>query len=243
MNEPSDDEIIAQWKASTRAMWRLVWILTGGLTLVVGVIAAALLTGHAELVMSFWGQVAFAVWLAVLFAITFVGIAKYYKPPPEIANPRLVRRLIDAYQRRWRWIILLGIFITFVSLRNLTNFFRDAPAPQSIADVLITASIIVAVTMFVLVLAAGPGWQGMGEPGMSEILNDEFVQSLRARTMRFGYIVAMLLISAVLLIAVWRPDLTLKALCWSMFAGYALPALYYVIADWRASRANEGRDG
>ena len=238
-----DDEIVAQWKASTRAMWRLVWILTGGLALVVGVVAAALLSGHAELVMSFWGQAAFAGALAVLFVITFVGIAKYYKPPPEIANPRLVRLRIDVYHGRWRRIILLGILVSFVFVWNLTNIFRDALAPHTILAVLIATSVIIVVIMYPFILAAGPGWQGTNKPGMSEILNDEFVQSLRARTMRFGYIVAMLLISAVLLIAVWRPDLTLKALCWSMFAGYAIPALYYVIADWRASRENEGRDG
>ncbi|MEI9885991.1 MAG: hypothetical protein WDN08_05710 [Rhizomicrobium sp.] len=34
----------------------------------------------------------------------------------------------------------------------------------------------------------------------------------------------------------WRPDFALASLAWALYAGFAVPALYYVIADWRASR-------
>ncbi|MDR3454976.1 MAG: hypothetical protein P4L96_19610, partial [Rhodoferax sp.] len=61
---------------------------------------------------------------------------------------------------------------------------------------------------------------------------------LRARAARLGYWALMVAVASALLIAVWRPDLTLRVLAWALYAGFAIPALYYVIADWRA-----GRDG
>lgn len=232
----NDDEIIAQWKASTRAMWRLVWILIGGLALVVGVIAVALLTGHAELVMSFRGQVAFAVALVVLFVITFVGIAKYYKPPPEIANPRIVRRQIDVHHRRWRIILGVNLFTTFVCVFNLSRVLPSPAAVGSMWPLAVGFCVALLPILFAFVLSVGPGWQGMAEPGLSEILDDEFVRNLRARTMRFGYVLLMVLMGAVLLTGIVNPALTLPALCWALFAGFAVPTLYYIVADWRAGR-------
>jgi hypothetical protein len=52
----------------------------------------------------------------------------------------------------------------------------------------------------------------------------------------------MMLLGGVLLIELWRPDLTLRAVSWALYAGFALPALYYVIADWRASSGDERND-
>jgi hypothetical protein len=43
-------------------------------------------------------------------------------------------------------------------------------------------------------------------------------------------------VAAALLATILRPDLALAALAWALYAGFALPTLYYVIADWRASR-------
>jgi hypothetical protein len=97
---------------------------------------------------------------------------------------------------------------------------------------------VIAFLVFVLVavLSVGPGINGR------EFINDEFVSALRARTMRFAYMLTMLLLVGVLLVVLWWPELTLTALCWALYAGFALPAIYYVIADWRAASAHEERD-
>jgi hypothetical protein len=80
----------------------------------------------------------------------------------------------------------------------------------------------------------------MTPPGARNLPDDEFDSALRARTIRFGYMLVLLLLGAVFQVALWRPDWTLTALAWALYAGFALPAFYYVIADWRASRGDEG---
>jgi len=241
--EIDDDKILARIKTSDRVMWRVVWVLTSEIALVAALIATAIFTGHAALVTSMLGQSITAAFVGALFVYAIVMMGKYYVPPIEADSPRLVRRRIDAYQRRWRWVILLNIFTTFVFVMNLCRFFPFPGVAHQRMPVLIGACVAGFMIMFAFVLSAGPGFQGMAQPGARELLNDEFASALRARTMRFGYIVVMMLLGAVLLVALWQPDLTLTALAWALYAGFAVPALYYVIADWRASSKDEGCDG
>jgi hypothetical protein len=111
---------------------------------------------------------------------------------------------------------------------------RAAHLLQTLAGPFITGMML----LLAFILSAGPRWSG--QPGSTALPDDEFDRALRTRMMRFGYIVVMLVLSAVFLVALWQPALTLTVLIWALYAGFAVPALYYVIADWRASRANEG---
>ena len=99
---------------------------------------------------------------------------------------------------------------------------------------------IFVMALFSVLTIVGPGWFSRE---LHAILNDEFVRDLRARTARLGYLTMMAAVAAALLTTIWHPDLALPALAWAFYAGFAIPALYYVIADWRASHDNDGRDG
>jgi hypothetical protein len=89
--------------------------------------------------------------------------------------------------------------------------------------------------LFSVLMMVGPGWFSRE---LHAILNDDFIRDLRARAMRLGYLTMMVAVTAALLTAIWRPDFALPALAWALYAGFAIPTLYYIIADWRA-----GRDG
>ena len=240
LREINDEEILARIKTSTRMKLRMAWVMTGGIALVAAVTATAHFTGHAALATSMWGQTITAAVVGALFAYAFVMMGKYRVSPMDAAaSPRLMRRRIDAYQRRWRWLILLNVFSWFTFVPFMPRIFPFFGGAHQLMPLLIGACFAGLIIMMAFILLVLPGWQDMAQ---SELLNDEFASALRARTMRFGYILTMLLLGGVFLVTLWQPDLTLTALAWALYAGFALPALYYVIADWRASFGDDGHD-
>lgn len=236
MTEPSDDDIMARIEKSNRVMWRLVWTLICGLALVIAVVAALVFTGHADWQRNGWFQMAVAAVVGALFLYVLVMMARHRVPSIDEMNPRLARRRIDAHQRRWRWAILGNVFI------GLSFAFNQSHALPTFAELddSMRLALGLAFGLFPLLLVAiltiGPRWQNIGRPGIGTLMDDEFTVALRARTMRVGYVFAMILLAAVLVVALWVPAWTPTALCWALFAGAAVPSLYYVVADWRASR-------
>lgn len=218
---------------------RTLSVLIIGSALLFAVVTALSLTGHAALVLSIWGQTITAVYACTLLVYFIVTMSKYFDPSIEASSPRFVRRRIDEYQGRWRWMILLQVFSMLPFFAFLPQVFWVFGAHLFMRTILCG---IIAFLMIILVymLSAGPGFS---QPGASDLIDDEFARALRARMMRFAYIFAMLLLGAVLVVTLWQPSLTLAVLSWALYAGFAVPALYYVIADWRASSAGEDRDG
>jgi len=233
---------LAKRELSLRKRWHAFWVFAIGLALLLAVVAALTFTGHAALALSTWGQTITAVYAVTLLVYFIAMMSRSYVPSVETDDPRFLRRRIDEYQRRWRWTILGQIFLTapcFAYLPLMFLVFGSAPFMRAVVVFIIFALIII----LVFLLLAGPGLQGTSLGLTPDLLNDEFITALRARMMRFAYILTMLLLGTVLVIDLWRPDLTLRALCWALYASFALPALYYVIADWRAASAGENRDG
>jgi len=235
----SDEERAARARheTSVRMRWRAVWVLIIGLALLFAVIAALTFTGHAALVLSMWGQTITAVYACALLVYFIATMSRSYVPSIEMNDPRYMRRRIDEYQRQWRWTILFQVFAILPFFAFLPQIFWFFGSTHQFMRAILCAIVALLMIVLVFLLLVGPGIGGR------ELLNDEFVTALRARTMRFAYVLTMLLLGAVLLIDLWRPDLTLTALCWALYASFAVPALYYVIADWRASSADQERDG
>jgi hypothetical protein len=236
MIEPSDDEIVARVEASNRVMWRLVRVLCGGLALVGVIVAALVCSGHADWQRNCWFQMAVAAVVGALFLYVLVMMARHHVPAIETMNPRLARRRIDAQQRHWRWAILGYVVIGFSFVLNQADALRNLTGLDEITRLVLGLGPSLFPLLMVAILTVGPRWQCLDRPGLGALVDDEFAVALRARTMRVGYVVAMILLAAIVLVTLWRPALTLTALCWALFAGSAVPALYYVIADWRASR-------
>jgi hypothetical protein len=234
--EMSDDEHLDRFKTRTRLMQRGMWGLFGFIMM----IAAVAFSGHAAWLASSWAQVIIVAVVAALFVYVFVMIGKHYSQSFEAGSPRLMYQRMDSHQRRWRQAILLNVvtmFIVVMTVPGLAEVLRNAPQVRLLLGAVIAG--IVLLMAFMLSVGAGRP-PSMVQPGGPSILDDEFDRALRARTMRFGYLLVILLLVAVLQVALWQPDLTVTAIVWALYAGFAGPALYYLIADWRASRGNEG---
>ncbi len=238
----SDEEeraALARHELSLRMKWRALWVFIIGLALLLAVVTALSLTGHAALVLSVWGKTVTAVYAVALLIYFIAMMSRAYVPPIGMDDPRFLRRRIDEYQRRWRWAILFQVFMMFPVFALLPKVFWALGALQFIG-IMFFGTIAFLMIFSGYMLSAGPG---LLLPRASELINDEFATALRARVMRFAYILTMLLLGTALLVAVWRPTLTATALIWALYVGFAVPALYYVIADWRASSADKEYDG
>lgn len=237
----SDDEILDRFKTHADILWRVTWVLISGIALVVGATAITIRSGHTALVTGTWGRIVIAVVIGALFVYAFVTIVKSSIRPIKADSPRLVQRRLDDYQRVRRRSILLNVFVMFFLVMGLPRMSPLLRAARQL-PLLIGAGAFIAgiIVMMAILLSAGPRWQTLVPPGTRELPTDEFDRALRARTTRFGYILVMLLLGAALPVALWRPDWTLTAIAAALYAGFAVPALYYLIADWRASRGDEG---
>jgi hypothetical protein len=235
---PSGDDIVARLNANDRAMGRLALVLLSAALVLVAIYAAAYFSGEVMMVQSTGAQIAIGGLFVVAVGFAFLGFARRIRPvaQSDANDPRIVRRRIDAHHRDWRlmlmsWLVMiLGLLPTLTMAGRTLGALGHAYRPLAIAA---TAAMIAPIMLLSLLTIAGPGW---GNRELRAILNDDFVRQLRARAIRLGYLTMLMTVSAGFLAAVWRPDLALQALGWSLCAGSAIPALYYVIADWRAGR-------
>jgi hypothetical protein len=231
----NDDEIVAKLDASDRAMTRMTLALGGAVLLLAAVYAAAAFSGKTALLQSEGVQIAIAALFAMIVAFAFLRFGQKFRPDAysDAADPRIVRRRIDAHHRYWRWTLLAGILSTSVLGLNFGYVLADLTRADRILALLAGGIMIVVIALFSVLTLIGPGWFNRE---LHAILNDDFVRDLRARTARLGYLTMMAATAAALLATIWRPDLALSALAWAFYAGFAVPALYYIIADWRAGR-------
>ncbi len=237
-NQKSDDEIIAKLNTNDRAMGRMALVLMSATLVLVAIYATAYLTGEVTLLQSEGGQIAIGGVFLVAVAFAFAGFARRIRPvaQSDANDPRIVRRRIDAHHRDWRlmqvsWLVMILGLLPTVTMTGRT--LGALSLTHHLLAIAAAAAMITPIVLFSLLALVGPGCFNRE---LHTILNDDFVRQLRARTARLGYITMMLSVSASILATAWRPDLALQALGWSLCAGFAVPALYYVIADWRASR-------
>lgn len=234
MNRLSEDEIVARLNASEAAAERMALNSLGLVAVMALVFAAIFVTGHAAWLQNQAVQIVIAIAVGGAFLLVFLRMARKYAPPVvDASDPAIVRRRIDAHHRTWRWTIFSSLFSSIGCVAGFA-FTSSKMSPADRPYVLLYAGTVTFVILLsTWVIAVGPGWLN---GRLHAILNDEFVQSLRARTLRLGYAVTMAAGAIALLIGVWRPNLAIPSLAWALYAGFAIPALYYVVADWRASR-------
>jgi hypothetical protein len=87
------------------------------------------------------------------------------------------------------------------------------------------------------VAAAATATFGVGflRRGCRTAANDELVRALRARAVQIGYMLAMIGLSAVYMLWVFRPDLMTVALPAALLVGIVAPTGYFLIAERRAN--------
>lgn len=235
VRSPSDDEIVAILNASDRAVTRLMLILGGAVLLLVALYAAAFFAGEVALLQSEGVQIAIGVLFVAAVAFVVVRSNRHFRSGAfsVATDPRIIRRRIDTHHRYWRWTLLSALVATSASMLSFSYALGRLSHANHFLALIAGAIMIVVMGLFAAHTLAGPGWFN-GK--LHAILNDDFVRQLRARTARLGYLAMMVSVSAGILAALWRPNLALQALAWSLYAGFAIPTLYYVIADWRAGR-------
>ena len=227
----SDEEIIDQLKRNDRAgrfmiLGFLVSLISSVVLVLMGRFGAV-----PRVVAEYLAAAPLIVW--VLATIFLFG--RQFAPAPEADEERILRRRIDSIQSRWRWIIVVAVFTAFTTTFS-TSFALGRPnirypllapfAGASLAVVILCASQLAALL-----------WSPAARAATHSDCRRANFRSAPARARLQGRISCdddhgCRRASGVSCIK--SPRLTGPALCWLLFAGFAIPTLYYVILQWRA---------
>jgi hypothetical protein len=227
--ERPDEEIIEQLNRSHRAAWLVL------LGLLVCFVPSAILVfiGRAGVLPLAVGEYFGAAALVVWFLAAFLWIGRRMAPPPEANEERILRKRIDSIQNLWRWFTVLFVCTafttTFTTTFSLSRALARAGSLHLIAALIVGVTFVFAILLYVLAIFYGPGYLS----GRLRVANDELARALHARAFKAGYLMLMFMLGGVLLATLYRPALTIPALCWVLYAGFAIPTLYYVILQWR----------
>jgi len=233
-----DDDVMAKIEARDRATRRMIWFLLAPAVLLAVAFAAAFVTGQTALLQSQTVQIVIGALFAACILFVVLRLGRQFRPDISVAaaDPRIIRRRIDAHHRTLRTYLCIGIVSTVPSLLGLRGAFNRLEHVDRFLALVVAGATILSIAAFLVPLIIGPG--GWLDRERRDILNDEFMRALRARAMRLGYLTTIVAVVAALIATLWRVDLAVPSLAWALYAGFAIPALYDVIADWRASRDN-----
>jgi len=176
-------------------------------------------------------------WMARMFPlILLVGIVlmivlfwRRFRPIAEIARHDVQNKLIDEDTRQQRGILALMIpLVLFLSLAQ-----PDLPTTRGPGMWYTQISFVLIVLAAALMVIWGPGFL---DPRYRRASNDEHSKALRGRAARFGYIVAIAALCAEFCISQFASVYAAEAIPLLIAVSITLPALYYVIADWRAEK-------
>ncbi len=236
MTKPTDDEIAAQerrraklWNRTT--LWSLLFWIAFALLLVLafnlGIPQRLGASPGLSTRLVNW----FPMILLVLVWIAFLIYRLRFRPDPAIERPGVERMLVDDYTKRQRWTLLIVIASALVLALNQPQ----VPTGHGPHDWYTQGVFVFLMLIAALTLVLGPGFLNRRYRAANA---DELSRALRARATAFGYFCAMTALCADYVIYQVAPPMLAPAIPLSMAAAFVLPALYYVIADWRA-----GRDG
>lgn len=95
------------------------------------------------------------------------------------------------------------------------------------------APVFVMIVLVILTLYRGLGW---GDPDLRALWNDEVTKSFQARAKSLGYLVMILVFLGFAVLSRINPVAAARYMPLGLAVGMALPVLYFVYLDWRASR-------
>jgi MFS family permease len=229
---PSDDKIVAAVQRQTSAWRRLIVSGFFAALILLGLLIAAAVYGLPQRLglpaqSVHWLIKGFPLILLAGMALAVVTFLRRYRPIAEIERPSVQDRLVDYDTKRQRGTLAAAVLIVlFLGLAQPDAPTGHGPGFTQIAFVLI-------VLAAALMVVWGPGFLN---PRFRRASSDEFSQALRGRATAFGYMVAMAALGIEFCISQFAPAHTAEAIPLSLAAAFVVPALYYVIADWRAGR-------
>ncbi len=230
-----DSDIVAKIEARDRALRRMFWVLIAPTLLLVAAFAALFAMGRTDLLQNQGVQIVIGVLLTACIILFALLKRRQFRPGVYVdaSDPRIVRRRIDIHHRALRLFLGIGILSSVSNFVSLGFGFNRLERVDRFLALGVGGMMIVITAVFLAPLMIGPGWLNRG---LRDILDDEYMRALRGRAMRLGYLVTIAAVAAALIATLWRSDLALPSLSLAFNAGFTIPALYYVVADWRASR-------
>lgn len=235
----SDDEIIAEERRRYRRRMTYAVLMS---VVIFGLLVAALVVGdhygvfqRIRAARTADGLVTFLTYFPMLLLVgvwlLFWRQRATYRPPP----PSILRKQVDDYQSRQRWMMLMFVPLLFVmclaNARAPTSLTPDAPIKNWFGPLLFSM-IAILCTLFVSI---GPGFLNRR---FHVAINDELSRSLRAKAAKVGYAITMAMLAGSYLVALARPRWIAPALLVGIFAAFTVPALYLTWLEWRASRSD-----
>jgi hypothetical protein len=221
----SDEEIIDQLKRNDRVSRFMIF---GFLLSLVSSIVLFLMGRFGAVPPAIAEYLAAAPLIVWVLATIFL-FGRKFAPTPEADEERILRKRIDAIQSVWRWIMLSSVFTAFVTT-STTSFALGRNIRYPLLALIAGASLAIVILIYALAAFYGPRYMGR----KYRIASDELDRALHARAFKTGYLAMMIMVAGALPAILYRPALTAPALCWVLFAGFALPTLYYIILQWRA---------
>lgn len=220
MPDLSDDEIIACEKRKFRQ------------AAIAGFISSLVLVGFAVMMWNVQPDWFYRYQLLVpivLIVAVFAAWFLFWRPAPEAISDRILKKRVDEFQGRYRLFLLGGVLIVGNSLLN-----APATADQLNPGIFPPRPITLILTLLAFASLIAFGF-GSLRRRFDIIRNDELARELRFRVSRLGYLLLVAGLCAAYLALLYRPDLLSSVLRGALFAGLAVPALVYVILEWRAS--------
>jgi hypothetical protein len=226
----NDDEFIADFRRrNVKAMRRLALRM---LIVLLYIAVSSALYGYA--VSDGWfarhgideGLYVYIMPLPVLIWVMLGPRKRETLPRLEALPESILRKQIDHYQQRWCSIVLVLLFLL---IATTLGFGAIALHPAAMTDFGVVAGAVFFLEVFLCAFAT------VFYPGL-KVFDDERLIALRGRAAKAGFIILLLALGAAFPAILRHPEWTTLALIGVLFAGGAAPALYYVIADWRAGR-------
>ena len=222
----SDEEIIDQLKRNDRVSR---FMILGFLVSLVSSIVLFLTGRFGAIPLAVAEYLATAPLIVWVLATIFV-FGQNFAPAPEADEERILRRRIDATQSVWRWIMVSSVFTALMTTVSTSISLGRLNTRYPLLALFAGASLAIVILVYSFAAFYGPGYLGR----KYRIASDELDRALHARAFKAGYLVLMVMLGGALLADLYRPALIIPTLCWLLFAGFAIPTLYYVILQWRA---------
>jgi hypothetical protein len=224
--ERSDEEIIDQLKRNDRAGR---FMILGFLVSLVSSIVLFLMGRFGAVPLAIAEYLAAAPLIVWVLATIFL-FGRNFAPAPEANEERILRRRIDATQSVWRWIMVSSLFTALMTTVSTSVSLGRLNTRYPLLALFAGASLAIVILVYSLAAFYGPRYLGR----KYRFASDELDRALHARAFKAGYLAMMIMVAGALPAILYRPALTGPALCWLLFAGFAIPTLYYVILQWRA---------
>ena len=160
---------------------------------------------------------------------------------PSIAarDEKVVRKLSDDHQLRvrlsWLMMLILLLHLALTDSRSITTIaegIRTHRLPSNSFD----PSPFMTAGFFILCAVGLYSGNWLIKREFRAAVNDELTRALRGRALAAGYLFAMCLLAGAFVTIMVTQVNAAQLLLWLMFAGVAVPVLYFLFLDWRASR-------